>query len=81
MQFQFKDFPELKPIVVGIWCGIGKPNKLNEFLMPFVQEVNSIATNGLIINGHRLDVSIRSVICDSPARSYIKGLNSFLINK
>lgn len=75
----FKDFPEINPMIVGIWCGFGKPSNVNEFLVPFINEMNAIARNGVTINGHRLDVDIRCMICDSPARSFLKGLNSFFL--
>lgn len=63
-------------MVFGIWCGIGKPNNINEFLMPFVNEMNAVARDGVMINDFRLNVNIRCVICDSPARSLLKGLFS-----
>lgn len=75
MNIVFQDFPEIEPIVFGVWCGFGKPIDVNEYLMPFVQEMNAVAKNGVMINGYRLDVNIRALICDSPARSFLKGLD------
>lgn len=66
--------PDVKPMVVSIWFGRGKPI-LNEFLKPFVAELNEIWTNGIRINGHELKISDVFFICDSPARAYIKGKN------
>lgn len=63
----------LKPIVVAIWCGIGKPKDLSEFLFPFVDEVNSILDTGVIINGYRIDIESIALIADSPARAHLKG--------
>lgn len=65
-------------MVIGIWSGIGKPNSLTEFLHPFVNELNKIVKNGVIINGYRIDVAVRCFLCDSPARSFLKGLNIFI---
>lgn len=66
--------PDIKPFVIGIWCGVGKPKNLNEYLHPFVTEMNSIASKGgITINSHHIDIT-RLVFCtDSPARSYLKG--------
>lgn len=64
---------EIKPMVVSIWCGDKKPNNLCEFLQPLVEELNMILRNGISINGYRIDVKINSFICDSPARSFVKG--------
>lgn len=60
-------------MAVGIWSGNGKPSNLNEFLRAFANDIDNTAKNGIMINGFRLDVKIRSFICDSPARSFLKG--------
>lgn len=73
MNFNSKGLPEIKPIIIGIWCGVGKPENVNEFIIPFIDEFNVIAKEGVNINGYRLDVNIRCFICDSPARSFLKG--------
>lgn len=65
--------PYVKPMVIAIWSGIGKPANLNDFLQPFVDEINFITMNGITINCYRIDVCIRSFLLDSPARSYLKG--------
>lgn len=64
---------EIKPFVIGIWSGKGKPNDLDEFLTPFVDDLNDITCNGIVINGFRLDVVCNCCVCDSPARSLLKG--------
>lgn len=64
--------PNIKPMVISIWCGKGKPI-LNEFLNPFVSELNDILLHGIKINGYELKVCIKCFICDSPARAFLKG--------
>lgn len=64
----------IPPIVVAIWCGVGKPSVLNDYLRPFVTELNDLLGNGLIVNEHRIQISFRCFICDTPARAFIKGL-------
>lgn len=64
---------DLKPMLVAIWCGIGKPKDLNEFLSPFVHELNDILDFGVIINGYRIDIEGIAFIADSPARAFLKG--------
>lgn len=68
------DMPEIKPMVVSIWFGRGKPI-LNEFFLPFVTELNEILDVGIKINGYELKVSIFFIGCDSPARSFVKGID------
>lgn len=36
--------------------------------------------DGLCLNGYHLNISIRCFICDSPARAFLKGNNSFLVD-
>lgn len=63
----------IKPMVAGMFYGKTKPSKIEEFLDPFVHEIEPILTDGISINGHRLSVRIRAFICDSPARAFVKG--------
>ncbi|EFN82073.1 hypothetical protein EAI_00018, partial [Harpegnathos saltator] len=41
------------------------------FLTPFCQEYDFLKNEGLILNGKRYTVQIRSIICDSPARAFV----------
>lgn len=63
----------IEPMVIGIYCGEGKPPTPDEFLTPFVNELLTILNNGIIINGYKINIHIRCFICDTPVRSFIKG--------
>lgn len=67
-------------MVLSIWCGKRKPNNLNSFLKPFVDELKQILSNGIIVNGFQIKLLLRAFICDSPARSFIKGSIFDLLN-
>lgn len=71
--FNIFEMPEIKPMVIGIYCGKHKPVDLTEFLSPFVEEMKTVLENGIDINQHNISVKIRCFICDSPARAFIKG--------
>lgn len=73
--FNIHDMPDIRPMVVGIWCGERQPNNLNEFLEPFVNEICALTKYGLKVNGYKITISIRCFICDSPARSFLKGFH------
>lgn len=64
----------MKPIVIAIWCGKGKPKDLDEFLSPLVNEINSIMQTGVDIKEYRIDIKNICFICDAPARSHLKGI-------
>lgn len=69
--------PDIQPMVIAIWCGLQKPSNLNEFLDPFVKELNEILLNGNVINGHHVTVTFHCCVCDTPARAFIKGKYEF----
>jgi len=62
----------IKPFIVGSYFGLKKPSSINEYLSEFVEELNEILTNGLQINDLILDVHIKGIIADAPARAFIK---------
>lgn len=68
----FTDFPLIKPFIVAIWYGQGKPEPVNDFLSPFVNEINEILANRIQINDNVIEIRTRAFICDTPARSLLK---------
>lgn len=69
----FAELKYIKPFVVQIWCGESKPEPLNEYLEQFVAEFDDLMQNGIEVNGKKVTISFRCCICDSPARSFVKG--------
>lgn len=70
------EIPNLKPMVFGIFCGLGKPSTLQQYLGPFTTEMEKLMAEGYkMASGQTIPVSIRAIICDSPARAFIKGIN------
>lgn len=72
--FNITEMPQLRPMVIGIFCGKAKCNDLQSFLSPFVDEMSEIMANGIIINSYKITVLIRCFVCDSPARAFVKGM-------
>lgn len=64
-----------KPFIIGIFAGTSKPTSLSEYLKDLVTEVKSLRS-GFIFNGKQFFLQIGTVICDAPARAYIKGIKS-----
>lgn len=71
------ELPQVKPFIIGIYYGQGKPCDVKEYLQFFVDEIKLLMEEGLIISTQNkfkaIKVKIRSFICDSPARAFIKG--------
>lgn len=68
--------PEVKPFAAAVYYGDKKPASVDTFFRPFIDELKVLITDGLTVNGHRLTIKIRAFICDSPARAFIKGINT-----
>ena len=61
----------ISPFVVGVYCGNNKPMDVTEYLHDLVEELRVILTHG-ILDPYHVAVVIHSIVCDSPARAFIK---------
>lgn len=60
-------------MVIAVWQGETKP-LVNEYIMRFVKELKDILHAGIIITSKYIKVRFGAIICDTPARSLLKGL-------
>ncbi|CAG9790480.1 unnamed protein product [Diatraea saccharalis] len=70
----------IKPLVIGIYYGIGKPKNLTTYLEDFIAEVNHLLDEGITLSQNcekKITIKIRCFVCDSPARAFIKGVCNF----
>ncbi|BHF67104.1 Germ cell-less protein-like 1 [Sparganum proliferum] len=63
-----------QPFVVGVFCGFGKPEPLEDFLGDCVSELKCLLTTGLRDPRTEsvIKVNLLNVICDTPARCYVR---------
>lgn len=66
--------PQIKPMVISVWCGESKPTDLSDYLQLFVSELDYLLSNNMYINGKQIIILFRCFICDTPARSFIKAI-------
>ncbi|KAI5611118.1 hypothetical protein C0J50_0024, partial [Silurus asotus] len=59
------------PFVIALFCGVKKPTPLSEYLDALVKELNNLK-DGFVIHGKTFSLKITSVICDAPARAFVK---------
>ncbi|XP_076876019.1 uncharacterized protein LOC143525682 isoform X1 [Brachyhypopomus gauderio] len=67
--------PMKEPVVIGLFSGIKKPNSVT-FLEDFVTELADLE-KGFDFEEKRFTLTLDSVICDTPARSFVKSTKSF----
>lgn len=64
-----------KPILIGLFCGTSKPNSLTEYLNDLVQELK-VLKDGFLFKQKIFFLNVVSVVCDTPARAFIRGVKS-----
>ena len=68
--------PNPQPFAIGVYLGSHKPNNAQEFLKPFVNEMESLLADGFSFNGKNVAVKIRNIVCDAQAHVFIKQVKS-----
>ena len=53
-----------------------KPDNL-DFLKNTIQNLKNLLINGLNFNGRELTFSIKCIVCDAPAKAFVKGVKQF----
>jgi hypothetical protein len=57
--------------LVSVYHGFSKPKDSDVFLLDFIVEAKDLLTNGISINGIHLKVTIKGLVCDTPAKSFV----------
>ncbi|XP_052888929.1 uncharacterized protein LOC128297340 [Anopheles moucheti] len=71
------EMPEVPVMKVAIYCGPTKPASIEHFLRPFVDELNFLMKNGVMVQNKKFNIQLRAIIADSPARAHIKGVANY----
>lgn len=72
-----ENIPSKAPFVIGIFSGISKPTSLADFFHDFINEVNEIKESGVVYQEKLFQVVVSSVICDAPAKAFIKNVKQY----
>jgi len=65
-----------KVIPVGIFHRYQKPESLEQYLNPFIDDILEVIEDGLNVNGSLIKLEISNIMCDSPAKAFILGVKS-----
>ncbi len=63
---------DTRPFVISVYCGPSKPPDLSTFLNPFLDEMKQLEQRSLRVDGRSFHVLLKSIVCDAPARSFVK---------
>lgn len=74
---RFINTDQKEPFIIGIFSGTSKPNDLDEYFREFLDEYNELHLNGLNLGVKVVYIDIHSVICDAPARAFIKCVKQY----
>lgn len=64
-----------RPFVIGLYSGKQKPTNVHEYTEKLISELRDLFQNGILISGIediRPRFSLSCIICDSPAKSFVK---------
>ena len=61
-----------EPFVIGLFYGNCKPVDIAEYMNEFVSECQILCTTGIKCNNTTYAISLTAVICDTPARAFVK---------
>ena len=58
--------------MVGIYCGLSKPESVDDYMSFFLDDLKTANSEGMVVNGKSYAISIHSIVCDAPARQFLK---------
>lgn len=64
------------PFVIRLTCGVSKPTDL-EFLNDLIVELSEVLQEGIQLGNKRIQISLRCIVADAPARALIKAMTQF----
>uniref|UniRef100_A0A182HI93 Uncharacterized protein n=1 Tax=Anopheles arabiensis TaxID=7173 RepID=A0A182HI93_ANOAR len=69
-RLSIKKMPRVKPMTVAIFCRAKKPDSLEQYLRPLVNDLNNLIDKGIAVgnNDTTVNIKLRAIIADSPAR-------------
>jgi len=61
--------------IIGAYYGQSKPDDSNEYLEDFANELCILNDVGITIEGKKINVVLKAIICDSPAKAYVLNIH------
>lgn len=67
-------FDHTNVFITCLYFGSQKPVPVEDFLQDFLNERKEVSCNGVVVDGRLYNVSIKAILCDAPARAFLKGI-------
>jgi len=64
------------PFPIAVFCSKKKPEPLDDYVADFISEMQCLENVGFDCEGRHFGVSLHAVICDAPARAFLKCVKS-----
>lgn len=68
--------PNCQPFIVALYYGSSKPDSVEDILKDFLEELQLLLQNGVSLKNVVHTVTVKAVICDAQARSFLKCIKS-----
>lgn len=72
--FRIVNVENISIIPIGIYLGKYKPTDISEYLHEFILEMKNIMCSGIELEGKILQLKVRAIVCDSPAKAFLCGI-------
>nr|XP_012217684.1 PREDICTED: uncharacterized protein LOC105669363 [Linepithema humile] len=66
-----------QPFIVALCYENSKPHDINEFMDDFIKEINILHRDGIDITNKHFSVALEHIICDIPARKFLKQIKGY----
>jgi len=67
---------ETQVFEIGLFGGYKKPSDVGEFMSDFASEMKALESDGLLLGDVVYSIKLHSIVCDAPARAYVKCIKS-----
>lgn len=71
-----QNIPKQNPFIIALYSGSSKPTDIHEYFRDFVEEYHNLH-DGFDCCGKLSQVALHSIVCDTPARAFIKQVKSY----
>ena len=73
---RIEELQNIGVFIIALFSGTAKPSSAQEYFADFIQEMKNLCKTGITIFEKNLRLKFSAVVCDAPARSFLKSIKS-----